>query len=162
MTGEGRVLGEFTRYDQLLTLLRARIAELDVSGETLDAISGLPRGYFLKLVAPRPSRGLGVKSLVEVLGSLAVKCVLIEDTEQLELIRTRLVKRDSARVHSGAFSVPLTKRFMSKIARLSAQTRRANRRKRKMLEHRARNAALARWHGAAKPNGGTEPPDSAA
>jgi hypothetical protein len=155
---EGRVLGEFTRYDQLLTLLRARIAELDVSGETLDEIGGLPRGYFLKLVAPRPSRGLGVRSFAEVLGALAVRCVLIEDTEQLERIKSRLVPRKANSVHTAATTFILTNRFMQKIGRIGGTNRWRKVRDRKM---RAQRAALARWHGA-KPNGGTEPPDTAA
>jgi hypothetical protein len=48
---EPRVICEFSDYDELINGLRARAAELNLSGETIDAVSGLASRYSAKLLA---------------------------------------------------------------------------------------------------------------
>jgi hypothetical protein len=124
---EPRIVGEFDAYPGLLAALRARIAELDVAGERLDELAGLPRGYFQKLVGTRPKKRLGMQSLGDVFGALAVKALLVEDEAALARISNRLVKRKYL-VRSGTTHIELSRRFMRKIqakgrhARFAAMT----------------------------------------
>jgi hypothetical protein len=60
---EPRVIAEFSDYDQMITALRLRAAELNLSGETLDIVSGLPSRYSAKLLGPHQIRRLGATSL---------------------------------------------------------------------------------------------------
>src|SRR5580704_7695071 len=93
MSEQPRIVGEFDTYAGLLAALRARISELDVAGERLDEIAGLPRGYFQKLFGTRPRKRLGMQSLSDVFGAMAVKAVLVEDEAALAKVSGRLVKR---------------------------------------------------------------------
>jgi hypothetical protein len=71
----GDVIGEFSDYDQMITVLRQRAADLNLSGETIDEISGLPSRYAAKLLGPQKIRKLGAVSLGPFLGALAVRCL---------------------------------------------------------------------------------------
>ena len=51
-----RVIAEFVDYPGMLAALRARVSELQISGERFDEFAGLPRGYLSKLVGARPVR----------------------------------------------------------------------------------------------------------
>ena len=158
MTEGGRVIGGFSTYSEFLEALRTRVNELDVSGEVLDELSGLPKGYVHKLLGPRPTRGVGVRSLAEVLGALGCKCLLVEDASAMERISNRLVPRDANAVRNGAIQVLLTRRFMQKIGRKGGASRKIYLEKKRMLIARAQNAANVRWRGAVGRNkiGGTE------
>src|SRR3974390_2358256 len=92
MAGE-RHLATVRDYHQLIQALRQRSDELKVSRETLDAISGLQQGYSAKLLCSPPIRGLGKQSLGPFLGAMGCALILVEDTEQLERIQKRLVRR---------------------------------------------------------------------
>jgi hypothetical protein len=143
---EPRVIGEFDAYPGLVAALRARVAELDVSGECLDELAGLPRGYFQKLLGTRPVKRIGLRSLADVFGALAVKAVLVEDQAALARISSRLVRRKNAVPAAGTHSVhfEVSKRFLRKIAAMGGKARaaRLTPRQRSML---ARKMALARW-----------------
>lgn len=78
---------------ELLNAMRARRDYLDISHETIDAISGVPSGYTSKLFAPIPTRGIGYKSLGDVLGALGMALVPVEDPEAMRLVRHRWAKR---------------------------------------------------------------------
>jgi hypothetical protein len=78
---------------ELLNAMRARRDQLDISHETIDAISGVPSGYTSKLFAPIPTRGIGYKSLGDVLGALGMALVPVEDPEATRLVRHRWAKR---------------------------------------------------------------------
>ena len=67
-----RVIGEFTDYNELITALRARAAELNLSGADADRLSGLPDRYAQKLLGPQQIRRLGATSLGPFLGALAL------------------------------------------------------------------------------------------
>jgi hypothetical protein len=141
---EPRIIGEFDAYPGLLAALRARIAQLDISGERLDELAGLPRGYFQKLIGTRPKKRLGMQSLGDVFGALAVKAVLIEDEAALARISSRLVKRKYV-VRGDTTHIELSRRFMRKIqakgrqARFTAMTP-------KQRSALGRKLANQRWH----------------
>jgi hypothetical protein len=78
----------------LLSALRARRDELQLTHERLDDISGLPSGYFGKLLAPVPIKNLGWMSLGLALDSMGVALVLVENVEQAAKVRSRWVKRE--------------------------------------------------------------------
>ena len=144
MAAEPRIIGEFDAYPGLLAALRARIAELDVAGERLDELAGLPRGYFQKLIGTRPKKRLGMQSLGDVFGALAVKAVLVEDEAALARITSRLVKRKYV-VPSAAVHVEVSHRFLRKIGAIGGRARAAK------LTPRQRSAlgrklANHRWH----------------
>lgn len=85
-----------SNYTALLDCIRARKAELDISFEVLDAVSGLQSGYSAKLLAPHPARHMGELSLACILGALGLRLICVEDPEALALVRDRLVKREVA------------------------------------------------------------------
>jgi hypothetical protein len=143
MTGP-RIVGEFDAYPGLLAALRARIAELNVAGERLDELAGLPRGYFQKLIGTRPKKRLGMQSLGDVFGALAIKAVLIEDEAALARIASRLIKRKYV-VRDRVTHLEFSHRFMRKIGAKGKQSRFAamTPRQRRAL---GRKLANQRWH----------------
>jgi hypothetical protein len=151
MPAAPRVIGAFQDYSELLTALRARALELQASGEVLDEISGLARGYFQKLIGPRPPRRLGMRSLGDVLGSLAVRCVVIEDLEAKARIAGRLKKRDEKMVRGGTIEFRLTRRHMQKIQDKGRRSRWDAMTPAQRSEY-ARNLNRIRWHGAKAQN----------
>ena len=92
-----KVIGEFSDYNGMIAALRARAAELNLSGETIDAVSGLPSRYSAKLLGPHQLRRIGATSLGPFLGALAVRCLIIEDKAALERLRRQ------ARPRNGSF-----------------------------------------------------------
>jgi hypothetical protein len=141
---EPRIIGEFDAYPGLLAALRARIAELNVAGERLDELAGLPRGYFQKLIGTRPKKRLGMQSLGDVFGALAIKAVLVEDEAALARITSRLVKRKYV-VRSAVSHIEISHRFLRKIGAVGGRVRNAK------LTPRQRSAlgrklANHRWH----------------
>jgi hypothetical protein len=138
-----RVLGEFSDYDQMITVLRQRAADLNLSGETIDAVSGLPSRYAAKLLGPQMIRRLGATSLGPFFGALAVRGVLLEDRAALARLRSRTRPRNQSYVRS-APSIVFTVRFFQRIGKKGAQARIDN----STAEQRrkwARHAAIARW-----------------
>lgn len=78
--------------EQLLQVVRERRDELDLSHETLDAISGLANGYVSKLMSDPPVRGFGEMSLQALLDALGLRiafAVIMEDPERVERVRAR-------------------------------------------------------------------------
>jgi hypothetical protein len=142
---EPRVICEFSDYDELINGLRLRAAELNLSGETVDCVSGLPSRYTQKLLGPNPTRRLGAISLGPFLGALAVRGLLVEDKAAVEKLRHQTTPRNSSYVR-GTPSIILTVRFFKKIGKKGAQARIDNSTKEQRQEW-ARKAALARWRG---------------
>jgi hypothetical protein len=140
---EPRVICEFSDYAELLNGLRRRAAELNLSGETLDCVSGLPAKYAQKLLGPSQIRRLGATSFGPFLGALAVRGVLVEDRTALEKLRSQTTPRQDVYVRADATHVTLTFRFMQKIGRLGAKARIATTTKQQRQEW-ARKAATAR------------------
>jgi len=86
-------LGTVRDYGDLVAVIRARMIELDVTLATVDHVAGLPANYASKLLAPNPSKRLGIMAFGALLGAIGIKLVAIEDTEALARVRRRLVKR---------------------------------------------------------------------
>jgi hypothetical protein len=145
---EPRVIGEFSNYDELINALRLRVAELNLSGETIDAVSGLPSRYAQKLLGPNQIRRLGATSLGPFLGALCLKGQFVEDKTAVEKLRRQTTPRRNEYVRAAATHVVLTFRFMQKIGRKGAQARINNSTKQQRRKW-ARRAAIARWR---KPN----------
>src|SRR5579859_2280568 len=78
---------------ELLDVIRAKRDALNVSHETIDQIAGVPSGYTSKILSPEPIRGVGYKSLGDILGALAIALVPIEDDEQRAKVQGRWQKR---------------------------------------------------------------------
>jgi hypothetical protein len=74
--------------------LRKCREQRDISFELLDAISGLPSAYSAKLLGPNPVRRVGMQSIGDLLGGLAIKTVFVDDPEALALVQSRFVARD--------------------------------------------------------------------
>ena len=91
-----RRLGEICDYDGLIAALRARMAELGVTNETIGAIAGLAGGYVGKLLAPSQIKNLGPLSLGLMLQSLGLKLIVVEDTETTAKMRPRWTQREKA------------------------------------------------------------------
>ena len=89
-----RQLAIVNDYDGLIQALRARCAELAVTHEIIDDVSGMQAGYSSKLLAPVPIRQLGKISLGPMLQCLGLRLTVEEDLEALQKIESRLTKRD--------------------------------------------------------------------
>ena len=88
-------------YRDLIAAARVRMAQLDITFETLDTVSGVQAGYSAKLLGPEPSKGLGKMSFGAIMGALGIKLAVVEDAEALARVRDRLVKRRNARPREG-------------------------------------------------------------
>jgi hypothetical protein len=145
---EGRVIAAFSNYDELINALRLRAAELNLSGEALDCVSGLPSRYAQKLLGPQQIRRLGPVSFGPFFGALAVRGLLVEDKAAVERLLRQTTPRQAqyARpgMRAGSVQISLTDRFMQKIRKKGGQ----NSRKylpRRLVKQLARKAANARW-----------------
>jgi hypothetical protein len=140
-----RIVATFDSYAGMLDAIRARVNELQVSGERLDEYVGLPRGYYSKVAGAKPIRRLGMISLAPILNGLGLKCQFIEDPVGTEHLKNRVAPRNSSYVR-GAPSIVLTMRYFKKIGRKGAQARVDNSTK-EQRQKWARKAAIARWRG---------------
>jgi hypothetical protein len=70
-------------YDDFRTAMRVRMAQLQITFETLDAVSGVQAGHSAKLLGPNPSKHFGPMSFCAVMGALGMKLVAVEDVEAL-------------------------------------------------------------------------------
>jgi len=117
-----RVVATLDSYAGMLDAIRARVNELQVSGERLDEYEGLPRGYYSKVAGAKPIRRLGMTSLAPILNGLGLKCPFIEDPEGTKRLKNRIAPRNSSYVRD-APSIVLTVRFFKWIGRKGAQAR---------------------------------------
>ena len=142
--GEGpRVVATFGSYAEMLDAIRARVNELQLSGEGLDAYAGIPRGYYSKIARAKPIRRLGMTSFAPILNGLGLKCQFIEDPDGTARLKNRLPPRNASYVR-GAPSIVLTVRYFKKIGRKGAQARVDNSTK-EQRRGWAKKAATARW-----------------
>ena len=91
-----RALATVTDYDEIIGALRARMAELRVTNETIGAIAGLAGGYVGKLLAPSRIKNLGPTSFGLMLQSLGLKLIVVEDTKTTAKMRPRWTQREKA------------------------------------------------------------------
>jgi hypothetical protein len=76
--------------EDLRQLFRLRVAQLNISLETLDEIAGLPVRYSQTLLGPDPKKHFGAISFGSLLGALALQLVAQEDAAALARIQRRL------------------------------------------------------------------------
>jgi hypothetical protein len=84
---------------ELLAAIRTRVAELDVSYDTLDRIAGLPDRFASKLLCDPPMRQISQATLWLLMGALGYKIALLPDEEGLAKVQSRLVKRRGPNPH---------------------------------------------------------------
>ena len=90
MTEHSLALGTCRTADDLRAVMRQRVAELNISLETLDAIAGLPTRYSSKVLGLQPTRRFGQFSLDGLLGALGLMLIVVEDAEALARVQRRL------------------------------------------------------------------------
>lgn len=76
--------------DDLREVFRRRVAELNISLETLDALAGLPTRYSSKVLGLQPTRRFGQISFEALLGALGLMLLVVEDPEALRRVQHRL------------------------------------------------------------------------
>ena len=76
--------------DDLREVFRRRVAQLNISLETLDALAGLPTRYSSKVLGLQPTRRFGQISFEALLGALGLMLIAIEDAEALARVQHRL------------------------------------------------------------------------
>jgi hypothetical protein len=148
-TDTPRQLGTASTYAELMHILRERAEELDVSRATIGAVAGLTSGHCEKLMAPQPSKNLGVVTLPLLLGALGLRLTVTEDLAALARVKSRLVPRE-VKIPEHAYSWGrqgarlVSKRWVRKIAAAggNARSRALTPARRRAI---ARQAARARW-----------------
>src|SRR6516225_8798612 len=95
-----RIVATFDSYAGMLDAIRARVNELQVSGERLDEYVGLPRGYYSKVAGAKPIRRLGMTSFAPILNGLGLKCQFVEDLESTARIKNRVAPRNPSYVRA--------------------------------------------------------------
>lgn len=152
---------------ELVDALRRRKDELDISNETIDAISGMQAGYCAKLLAPRAPRNIGYMSLGDIMGALGIGLQVVEDAEQIQRVSGRWQKRKPQGPRFKAASSGPAKRVdVSEIIEIgdlfaqsknrmrmlgsmggkaSGKTRRAKAQRRRELRAKRAHAARIRW-----------------
>jgi hypothetical protein len=78
-----------SHYAEVLKVIRARVAELDISAETVDEIAGFPARYTSKVLAHPPIKNLSVFSLFSLLGAVALVPRLEHDAEMFARLKSR-------------------------------------------------------------------------
>ena len=86
-------VGRIEHSEQLLRVLRARVEELELSHESLDALVGWAPGYSGKLLSNPPLKRLGHFCLFLLLETLALDVLLVENPLRLERLKNRHVQR---------------------------------------------------------------------
>jgi hypothetical protein len=122
---DDRVLATVTDYDEMIDALRARMAELGVTNETIGAIAGLAGGYVGKLLAPSRIKKLGVMSFGVMLQSLGLKLLVVEDTKTSAKMRPQWAQRKKAAPLVAMARIPprATWLFSSRSGRKAAKAR---------------------------------------
>jgi hypothetical protein len=89
MPGQTMTVAPVMTYGDLLKVVRLRIAELDVTYDTLAEVSGVSKSNLEKILANPPKKNMSVFSMFSVLGALALLPKLVPDGMQLERLQRR-------------------------------------------------------------------------
>ena len=119
---DGRVLGEFSDYDSMLAVVRARVEELAIKGRAFDAFAGLPAGYLSKLIGQNPIRRIAMTSMGPVFLGLGIRCVVIEDPAGTARLKNRLQPRNNSFVRA-APRIMLTERVWRQLQKRGRMAR---------------------------------------
>lgn len=119
-----RIIAEFSDHEGLLSGLRIRLNELNIAGESLDEIMGLPDGYTSKVLGAKPARGLTKEMLGTFLGGLGVRCVLIEDiVATAKIMRHSKARYRNPNLVRPAIRIVFTHRELQKMGRAGGKAR---------------------------------------
>lgn len=88
-----RIIAEYATYDGQVDALRARMTELGLTFQQVDALSGLASGYAAKCLGPKHSKKLAELSFGLLAETLAVKFLMVVDEEALQRMEKRYEKR---------------------------------------------------------------------
>jgi hypothetical protein len=112
-------------HNKLLAAIRRRIAELDVSYETVEYLSGIQSGYLSKITAEPPPKRVCPFTWFVVLRALGLRVRLEEDSDLVEKLRPRWTKRKLTKKAKLAAPsiIELTPDFMRSIARRGGYAR---------------------------------------
>ena len=80
--------------EDLLAAIRARRDQLGLTHERVDDISGLPSGYFGKLMTQPPIKNLGWLSFGLCIDARGVGLIMVENVEQAAKVRSRWIPRE--------------------------------------------------------------------
>lgn len=89
MNAPMRVLGEASSYDDLIVICRDRADELGLTRMEIDRLGGLADGHAGKLLCLSTLKKLGHVSLGPMMGTLALRFVVVADDEQAAKILER-------------------------------------------------------------------------
>ena len=134
--------------DELLDAIRARLNELQITYDTLDAVALLPERYTSKLLCQPPLKHAGALTLWSILGTLGFDISLVPHDIPAH-IRERLIVRKRPPQASGRpppVKYTLTHQFLKKIGRLGAAKSHAVASKKRHISEVNRANALKRWH----------------
>lgn len=141
-------LAAVSDYDGLLSALRARVVELNITHANLDDVSGIQSGYASKLLANPPIKTLGLMSLGSVLGALGLKLLVVEDAEALKRVANMQIERRHAKGPASMHSITVHIKISGRKLKRAQRKGGANSRKflsRYEARKLARRAATARW-----------------
>ena len=146
-------IGEASNYDQLIEVYRKRMAQLGLTFEVLDYLSGLQAGYSNKLLGPSQSKTIGQVSMALLNKTLALKFVAIEDLEAAAEMGPRWERRDrppnkDAGRPARLGKATLARVFLPVVIEMGKRGRAKQLAVQKPSTRRriARLAAKARWH----------------
>lgn len=138
------ILGD---HNALLAALRRRQAELGITNELLERISGIQTGYASKALSNPPAKRLGPFLLFVIAEALGLRLAFVEDPALVERMRARWTKRHNRKpVPAQARNriIQLTPDYRRRVARLGGYAR-AQRLGPDRCRESARHAARARW-----------------
>jgi hypothetical protein len=120
---ERRILGEFTDYDGMLAMIRARVEQLSINGERFDEFAGLPRGYLSKLIGVQPVRRISMQSMGPLFSAIGIYCVVMENPHATARLKSRLEPRNNSYHRTVSTMWALTDRKWSRIQKLGRAAR---------------------------------------
>jgi hypothetical protein len=158
MAEGGRIIATVVDYSGFVSAIRSWIAQVGVSYETVEHVSGIQPGYLTKLICSTPTRSFSRVSLGATLGALCLRLQLVVDEERLAQMQPRFTARkkqphaDDGMPRKKIHYLRGNSTYMSALRHkgvliLSPRRRRAL----------ARHAAAVRWKNARK-SGGQPPP----
>jgi hypothetical protein len=92
MTETPPILAEVVDYISLLEALRARVATLDTTCESIEHVVGLQAGYATRVLSRVPQRRLEAATMLHFIQGLGCKFLLVEDPPQWAKVQGRLMK----------------------------------------------------------------------
>lgn len=110
-TIDGKVLGQWTSIDDLVQIMRKRADDLNVTRLGIDEGAGLPSGYAGKVLSPKGSRSMGVRTMELMIVALGMTMVAVENAEATQRYANRLERR---KCNNHANNVVLTTKSLGK------------------------------------------------